>query len=156
MFVVISEGLGADYLKKESEKKGLSNLLLLPFQDYNQMPYVLGTADILLAILEKDAGVFSVPSKVLTYLCSAKPVVLAVPLNNQSAKMVLNIQAGYCSSPDNHNDFFNNINLLIESESLRNELGRNGRVYAEQHFKINNVALEFISIFKFLKNNNTL
>ena len=69
--VVVSEGLGAKFLKKKREEFKLDNLIILDFQPFESVPEVMGTADILIAILDKDAGVFSVPSKVLTYHCAA-------------------------------------------------------------------------------------
>ena len=84
--VVITEGLGADYLKVEIEKYGISNLILMPFQPFEKLPMVLATADTLLTILESDAGVFAVPSKVLTYLCAQRPLLLSLPQENLSSK----------------------------------------------------------------------
>ncbi len=71
--VVISEGIGAEWLAAKQKEKQLANLVLLPYQDFHALPEVLATGDILCAVLEEDAGVFSVPSKVLTYLCAARP-----------------------------------------------------------------------------------
>ena len=68
--VVISEGLGAQWLKEQKNQLGLDNLILMNFQPFDQMSEVLGAADVLIALLEADAGVYSVPSKVLTYLCA--------------------------------------------------------------------------------------
>lgn len=148
LFIVISEGLGAEYLKREIEKNKISNILLLPFQEFSSMPLVLGAADILFAILDNDAGVFSVPSKVLTYLCSEKPIVLALPEDNQSAKLVLKLEAGYCVSSSDSFGFTQKIQSLIDNKELRKQMGQRGRIYAEQNFDISKIALEFIKIFQ--------
>ena len=58
--VVISEGVGRDFLEKMPP---LENLLLLDFQPYHRLPEVLASADVLLATLEADAGQFAVHSK---------------------------------------------------------------------------------------------
>ncbi len=147
VFVIISEGLGVDFLRKEKEKRQLDNLRILPFQDFRHMSQVLGTADILLAILEKDAGVYSVPSKVLTYLCAQKPIVLAMPPANLSAAIVREQQAGYCISPEDNRGFCRHIEKLVGDEALRREMGRNGRAYAEQHFDIARIENRFLQVF---------
>ncbi|VAW39603.1 Glycosyl transferase, group 1, partial [hydrothermal vent metagenome] len=72
--VVISEGLGADWLQEQKAAHQLPNLTLLPYQPFADLPDVLGTANVLIAILEPDAGIFSVPSKVLSYLCAKRPL----------------------------------------------------------------------------------
>ncbi|WP_436486906.1 glycosyltransferase family 4 protein [Chitinophaga sp. ARDCPP14] len=152
VFIVISEGLGAAFLQKEKEERQLDNLLLLPFQDFRDMSQVLGAADILLAILENDAGAYSVPSKVLTYLCAKKPIVLAMPPDNLSAAIVLDNKAGYCISPDNQQGFCQHIEKLLRDTTLRQEMGHNGRAYAEKHFDIKHIENKFLQVFNTILN----
>lgn len=152
VFIVISEGLGAAFLQKEKEQLQLDNLLLLPFQDFRDMSQVLGAADILLAILENDAGTYSVPSKVLTYLCAKKPIVLAMPPDNLSAAIVLDNKAGYCISPDNQQGFCRHIETLLADAALRQEMGLNGRAYAERNFDIKHIENKFLEVFNTILN----
>lgn len=147
-FIVISEGLGASYLTAEKEKRQLDNLQILPFQDFRHMSQVLATADILMAILEKDAGTYSVPSKVLTYLCAQKPIVLAMPPANLSASIVQRNNAGYCVPPDDATAFCKHIERLLADAPLRQVLGKNGRAYAETHFNISRIQDRFLHVFK--------
>jgi colanic acid biosynthesis glycosyl transferase WcaI len=148
VFIVISEGLGAELIKKESKRLDLKNMIVLDFQDYNDLPLVLSNADILISILEKDAALYSVPSKVLTYLCAKKPIVLSVPSSNLSAKILSNANAGFCIESGNEEAFIKSIEILIEDSELRDELGLNGRNYAEQNFPISIIAKKFITVFK--------
>ncbi|MGO4293674.1 glycosyltransferase family 4 protein [Chitinophaga sp. RAB17] len=152
VFIVISEGLGAAFLQKEKEQQQLDNLLLLPFQHFRDMSQVLGAADILLGILENDAGIYSVPSKVLTYLCAQKPIVLAIPPSNLSAAIVLENKAGYCTAPDDHQGFCHHIEKLVADASLRKEMGYNGRSYAEKHFDIHHIENKFLQVFEAIGN----
>jgi glycosyltransferase involved in cell wall biosynthesis len=152
LFIIISEGLGADFLQKEKEKKHLDNLLLLPFQDFRDMSLVFGTADILLAILENDAGAYSVPSKVLAYLCAEKPIVLAMPPDNLSATIVTDNKAGYCITPDNLQGFFQQIEKLVTDPVLRRQIGLNGRAYAEKNFAITHIENRFMEVFNTVLN----
>lgn len=144
--VVISEGIGADYLQEQKKQFNLDNLHLFPFQSFSDLSNVLGTANVLVAILEEDAGIFSVPSKVLTYLCSQKPIVLAVPENNLSAKIIKEYNAGLYNNCNDFAGFYSNLEKLFLDEKLRNELGNNGRKYAETHFIIETLAQKFISV----------
>lgn len=146
--VVISEGLGADWLQEQKAAHGLSNLILLPYQPYEDLPDVLGAADVLMAILEPDAGVFSVPSKVLSYLCAARPLLLAVPPENLSARIVAQNEAGLVVLPDDTAAFVRAADVLRQDENLRQQLGRNGRAYAETHFDIEKITDQFESIIR--------
>ncbi|MBS1504449.1 MAG: glycosyltransferase [Bacteroidetes bacterium] len=148
LFLVISEGIGAEILKRQINDMRLTNLMVLPYQDYKDLSMVLGSADILLSILEEDAALFSVPSKVLTYLCAKKPIVLSVTETNLSAKIVSRSNAGFCATPNNINSLVDKINILITDEELRKSMGENGRGYAERNFNVAHITEKFINIFR--------
>jgi colanic acid biosynthesis glycosyl transferase WcaI len=137
---VISEGVGADWLRIQNEHMCLPSLNMLPFQPYDQLPLVLASADILVAILEPDAGIFSVPSKVLTYLCAGKPLLLAVPPENLSARIVSEANAGIVVHPDNIAGFIEGAHRLLADGDLRARMGANARKYAEEHFNIEQIT----------------
>ncbi|HVW99839.1 MAG TPA: glycosyltransferase, partial [Candidatus Babeliaceae bacterium] len=50
LFLVISEGIGAEILQRQIHDMRLTNLMVLPYQDYKDLSMVLGSADILLSI----------------------------------------------------------------------------------------------------------
>lgn len=141
--VVITEGLGADFLKKRKEHHHLDNLIVYPFQPYESLPQVFSSADVLIALLEKDAGTFSVPSKILTYLCMKKPLLLAVPQNNLAAKIVHSNQAGWVCPPDDIDSFLKAADRLYHDETHRQFLALNGYFYAQNTFDIETITDTF-------------
>lgn len=144
--VVISEGAGADWLARQKKTLKLNNLILMDFQPFEQMPQVHASADVLVAILEKDAGVFAVPSKVLTYLCAKRALLLAVPSANLAARIVKRIHAGLVVEPDDIGGFAEVAMRLIKDKGLRQSMADNGRAYAEQAFDIGRIANRFEEI----------
>jgi len=146
MFIIISNGIGAELIKKEKGRLGLENIMVLDFQDYHDLPLILGSADILISVLEKDAAMYSVPSKVLTYLCSQRPVVLSVAGFNLSAKIVADANAGICVNTNELESFAGALKTLINDKVLRENLGANGRRYAEENFNMSKIADKFIHI----------
>jgi glycosyltransferase involved in cell wall biosynthesis len=143
---VTSEGLGADYLKSKIKKHGISNLVLLPFQPFEELPLVLGTADINIAILEPDAGVFAVPSKVLTYLCAQRPLLLSVPHENLAAKIVKENNAGLVVPESDSDAFIDAAKTLFSNNDLRQNFARNGLAYAKKKFDIEKITSKFEQI----------
>jgi glycosyltransferase involved in cell wall biosynthesis len=146
-FIIISNGIGAKVISEEKVQSGLDNIMVLDFQEYEDLPMILGSADILISILEKDAAQYSVPSKVLTYLCSQRPIVLSVDEENLSAKIVKGADAGICTASGNAEEFTSAITQLIGDINLRKQYAANGRRYAEEHFDIKLIAGKFIHIF---------
>ena len=124
--LVVSEGAGVEWLAEQAAGEGLRSLRCLGFQPFEVLPDVLGSADVLVAILEPDAGVFSVPSKVLSYFCAGRPVLLAVPRENLAAKIVVESGAGLVVEPSDLAGFCAAAQQLIDSPELRATL-RPGR-----------------------------
>ncbi len=144
--VVVSEGLGADWLQAQRSMHKLNNLKLLSFQPFEEMSNVLGTADVLVAILEPDAGIYSAPSKVLTYLCAQRPLLLAVPPENLSAKIVSDNGAGLVVSPLDEESFLLAAERLKDDVTLRNRFATNARHFAERTFDIKIICDKFEAI----------
>lgn len=146
VILVISEGPGADWLKGRKQERGLHNLRLVHYQTYERFPDVLGSADVLVAMVRPDAGSFSVPSKVLSYLCARRPLLLAVPEENLAARIVSQNRAGLVVAAADVMGFIKAADRLAGSPSLREELATNGRAYAERQFDIERICDEFEGI----------
>ncbi len=146
--VVVSQGAGIEWLREQKATENVKNLRLLPFQPFEALPEVLGAADVLVAILTPDAGVFSVPSKVLTYLCAARPLLLAVPPQNLAARIVTEHEAGLVVPPHANRAFLEAGAQLAADAALRARLGANARAYAEAHFAIEPIADRFEAVLE--------
>jgi glycosyltransferase involved in cell wall biosynthesis len=146
--VVISEGLAADWLKVQKAKLHLNNLVLLGFQPFDRFSEVLSTADVFVTILEREAGVFSVPSKVLSYLCAGRPLLLSVPAENLSAKIVSQNRAGLVVDPQDEKGFLEAAGLMLADPAARSRMSQNSRAYAERFFDINMICNKFEKILE--------
>ena len=149
--VVTSQGVGAEVVRAEAERRGLDRLRVAGFQPFEAMADVMGAATVLVALLEPDAGVFSVPSKVLSYLCAARPVLLAVPDDNLAARIVARGDgahpAGLVVPPGHPDAFAAAARTLLADADLRSRMGAAGRAYAERSFDIDTIADRFEAIF---------
>jgi len=141
--LVISEGLGADFLKEQKEQLNLVNLEIMPYQPFSDLPDVLGSADILLVLLEPEAGIFSVPGKVLSHLCAGRPQVGLIPRENRASRVINESCGGIAIDSRCPDDFIDGVVRLIESPKKRAILGRNARAYAEREFDITRIAEVF-------------
>jgi len=143
VFVVVSEGAGADYIKNKAKQRNL-NILILPFQEFSILPKVLASSDILLTVLEKDAGIFSVPSKVWSYYCAARASFLCVPEDNLAARITIQNKAGIVFQ-DNQ-DFIEMINYFNKNSDELTDFGVRARRYAENNFDIEKITCKFENI----------
>lgn len=144
--VVVSAGPGTDWL--EHEGAGEPALRLLPYQPYERLPEVLASADVLVALLEPEAGAFSVPSKVLTYLCAERPLLVSVPRDNLAARVVQRSGGGLVVPPSDPVALVAAAAKLRTEAGMRHELGRHARAYAEKVFDLDGIADRFEQILE--------
>ncbi len=145
---VVSQGMGADWLRQQNSKFGLTNLIVLPYQQPQQLRAMYAAADILLAVLTEDAGQFSVPSKVLTYLCAGRPILAAMPLNNLAARIIRSEAVGLVVSPDDPQGWVAAGESLLADSNLRMTMGTAAHAYATRNFSIDKITSRFESILK--------
>ncbi|GAB5536535.1 MAG: hypothetical protein Rubg2KO_27840 [Rubricoccaceae bacterium] len=147
--VVVSSGAGADWLlAQKAARDDLRQLEVLPFQPFDALPDVLATASVLAAILEPDASVVSVPSKVLAYLCAGRAISLAVPPDNLAARIVTREGAGLVAPPANADAYLAQTLALATDADRQREMGAAGRAYAERTFRLDAIADRFEQILK--------
>ena len=120
--------------------------MLLPFQDFAALPQVVATGDVLMAVLEPDAGIYSVPSKVLTYLCAGRPLLAAMPAENLASRILTREKAGIVVPAGDRAGFVAAAERLASDPALRAELGRNALAYADRSFDIAAVARRIAGI----------
>lgn len=95
---VVSEGEGADVVAM-SAAAAEGNVAVFDFQPADYLPDVLGSADVLVALLEPDATKFSIPSKVLSYMAAGRPIVGLMPADNPAAIDIV-AAGGFVADPD--------------------------------------------------------
>ena len=141
--VVVSQGAGAAWLTQAIESHNLTNLVVLPYQDSDQLPAMYASAEVLLVLLTEDAGQFSVPSKILTYLCAKRPVLAAIPAENLAARILEASGAGFVTAPTDHTDFIQKAEVLLGAPELRQTMGDKAEAWATKNFEIGQITDHF-------------
>jgi glycosyltransferase involved in cell wall biosynthesis len=145
--VVVSEGKGRDWLEAWKAEQKADNLVLLDFQPYEDLPDMMATAEFLVAILEPDASKFSVPSKVLTYLCSGRPILGVLPPDNSVSEILSSYRAGRVVDPSDRDKVAGEAVALLDDPDSCHSMGRAGRRYAEATFSPEVAADQFLQVF---------
>ncbi|MDA4107349.1 hypothetical protein MHOL44478_08755 [Mycobacterium holsaticum DSM 44478] len=121
----------------------------MDYQPYEQLPDMLGSADVLLVLLEADASRFSVPSKILNYLCARRPVLALLPLENAAAHMLRDAEAGIVVVPEEAAGATSAMFRLLSDPELREQMAASGRQYAERTFDIRTIGDNFEKVIRF-------
>lgn len=146
--VVVNEGPAVAVLEKEAQRLDVP-LTLLPFQPYQRLSEVLGSGDVLVVLLEKAAGGFSVPSKTLSYLCAGRPVLALMPEENLAAGLV-NDAGGLVLPPQEASlpAAAAWVAGLLCDRDRRVALGHQARALAEREFALEGCADRFEALLQ--------
>jgi glycosyltransferase involved in cell wall biosynthesis len=144
--VVVNQGPAEQVLREEAAAQDVP-LLLLPFQPYERLSEVLGSGDVLVVLLEQDAGAFSVPSKTLSYLCAGRPVLGLMPAENLAATLVRAVD-GCVLPPDEAAlpEAAQWVREVLANADRARALGKAGRALAEREFALTACADRFEEI----------
>lgn len=142
---VVSEGEAADDLAARAASD--PTLRVLPFQPAEDLPSVLSSADVLVALLEPDATKFSIPSKVLSYMAAGRPIVGLMPSDNPAAADITDC-GGMVADPTDAGvvaavDW---LTLLADDRERQTMIGKRTRELAERKFQADDVAAKFEKI----------
>jgi glycosyltransferase involved in cell wall biosynthesis len=151
MTVVIAQGAGAEWLRQNKSKAPANSLMILPFQPYDRHAEILASSDVLITLLDSDCGAFSVPSKLLAYMCAERPLLLAAPPENLASRIVRRADAGIATSA-NAADFLEGANQLLSDKPRLPQYSANGRAYAEKNFSIDSICDEFLEVIAYAFN----
>lgn len=146
--VVVNEGPAEPVLREEAERLGVP-MTLLPFQPYERLSEVLGSGDVLVVLLEQDAGGFSVPSKTLSYLCAGRPVLGLMPSENLAAQLIASVD-GCVLAPaaESLDEAVAWINALLDDPGRSADLGARARALAEREFSLPASADRFEAVLQ--------
>lgn len=143
--VFILQGVGPllDDLIALKENLQLTNVFFLPPVAKTDMPFVLKEIDVAIVPLKK-LTIFegAIPSKIFEAMSMEIPLLLGV--DGEARKhFIENAKAGYFCEPENENDLAEKINYLLLNPSQIKTMGKNGRIYVNEHFNRNKIALNF-------------
>jgi len=150
LFLFVGDGPEKPYLQAKAQEYGLANVRFLPVQSYDVYPLVLQASDACLVNLKPTLTTPVVPSKIMNIMASGRPVLANVPLNGDAAHIIRDSKSGFCLEAGDAKGLADAILKLNRNPQLIEEMGVNGRRYAEEHFSRQVCVGQFEQLFESL------
>jgi colanic acid biosynthesis glycosyl transferase WcaI len=148
LFLMVGDGLEKNKLMAEAEKLKLTNVKFFPMQPKTKYSEVLHASDACLVTLKRGKTTPVVPAKLIRIMSSGRPVIASVPLDGDVPKIVAAARCGLVVEPENPDLLAQAILKLYNNPSLAEELGKNGRKYAEKHFSLEACTTKYENLFR--------
>jgi len=148
VIVLVGAGSQLDSVRRQVADANLTNVVLTGGLDSRMMPELFGHADCLLVTLGRDPALSAtVPSKVQAYLKAGRPIVGAI--SGSAADLIAAAGAGLTVEAEDSSGLAKRI-LELHNMPIgrREEMGRAGRAYYEQHFDAGAVVNRLLEILE--------
>jgi glycosyltransferase involved in cell wall biosynthesis len=103
--------------------------------DAANVPFLQSLGHVCLLPLRKGAGLSSIPSKLIAYMLSAKPVLATLDSGSDTARCIQEAQCGWVGEPE-HVEWLaaKMAEVAALPSAVLMEIGQRGRTYGLQHF----------------------
>jgi colanic acid biosynthesis glycosyl transferase WcaI len=148
LFLIVGDGVEKARLEAKARQMEPCNVRFLPMQPREKYPAVLHASDIGLVTLHAEVRTPVVPSKILSIMAAGRPVVAAMNLDGDGPRLIAEARCGLCVPPEDPEALAQAVLKLYHDPSLRQELGRNGRRYAEEHLSLERCVARYEALLQ--------
>ncbi len=146
LFLLVGDGVTKKKLEAYVLEVGLTNVKFLPMQPADKYNQLLTNSNTCLVSLRKELATPVVPGKLQSIMAAGRPAICSMSRHSDAVQLIEEANCGIYVEPGNPQALAEAILFLYENPSLAEELGRNGRVYAWQHFQKDDCIRQYNSI----------
>ena len=132
-FVLVGDGAAAQEVKSAIEEESITNVVLLPFQPYEEISHVFSLGDAGLIISKPGVGGSSVPSKTFGIMAAERPVLASFDKDSALVALINSSGCGVTSEAGNIEDFKAAVRKLYNAKEETRLMGKRGRAYLEEN-----------------------
>ena len=144
-FLFVGQGDEVELLLKEMSNNKLKNITYLPPVDQNTYFEMLNEFDIGMFSLHSGHKTHNFPGKLLGYMSYSKPILGCVNNGNDLADVVNSAKAGIVVNSNDELGLYKAAKILIDSKSIRNKMGKNGRDLLLSQFSVKSISKQIVS-----------
>ncbi len=147
-FLVIGGGSKQADLARLARERGLKNFQFLPTQPGEVLAEMLAAADVLVLTTKPGVGKSSFPGRIYNFLLAARPVIVSIDADSDTARLVREAGAGLVTAPGNVEDFCQALTTLYHDASWRERLGRSGAEFIARQYSPEAVVEQYDRLLK--------
>ena len=134
-YLLVGDGAARANVQARAGSLGLSNLHFLPFQPRERFFELLTRANVCLVTQRRTVADVVFPSKVLTLLAAARPVIASVGADSEVSRVIAESGAGMTIAPEDPRALADAVATLRANPLVRERMGRAGRAYALERWE---------------------
>jgi len=133
-FLIVGDGARKGAVMAEAERLRLANVRFFPLQPADRFAEILAAANVLILHQQRDVLDTVIPSKLLTYMASGRPIIATVAASSETALAVERARCGSVIEPESPAALAAEILNLYQNAELVHQYGARGRSFVCEHF----------------------
>lgn len=134
VFVIAGHGAYRKTLEEKVRRSGAGNVMMLPVQPKEMLPYMISAADACLMPQKKNVKDIVMPSKLLAILASGRPVIAGAHPDSELAAIFAAAGCGILVEPENPGQLAKAVLELAADPRKGEAFGSSGRAFAAAKF----------------------
>ncbi len=127
--VIVGGGAKRDWLDEQIAARQLDNVMLLPYQPREWIPFNYATADLCIIPMKAGMTIDTFPSKIYTIMAAARPALVSADPNSELKHVIENADCGWVAMPDDAADLADKIRVAYDNRDEGVAKGERGREY---------------------------
>ena len=145
-FVLIGEGAAKNELEEKIKARSITNMILLPFQPYEDIAHVFSLGDVGLIISKPGIGGSSVPSKTWSIMAAKRPILASFDLDSELSHHIDRIKCGVTVDASKKNQFI--AEVLKLAKETNQQYGENGYRYVTESITKENCTRQYVDVIR--------
>ncbi len=144
---IVGDGNVKEQFIADVKAQGIDNIEIYPLQPVELVPDVYSAGSVCIIPLRTGVIYNGVPSKAPILMACNRVIVNSVDINSEYAGMFNENKIGVAVDIGDYDTLAEKIKELYHSPELREELSKNAKAFAQQHFSSTQNTKKFIDIF---------
>ncbi len=143
IFVIVGDGAYKTEFFRKYKQLNLHNVLFLPLQPKEMLPYMLSAADVSLVLQKKQMTDIVMPSKLLGIMACGSPVIVGANLGSNLHGIISESGCGIIIKPEDSVQLLDAMMEIYHNPHKAEEFGRKGRDFAVKHYSKEEILCAF-------------
>ena len=148
VFLIIGEGPQKEKIHLNIKKHNLTNIILLPFQSEDVLPFSLSSGDFSVVTLNQAMDQLTVPSKLYPAMAAGQAILALFSENTDISDIVKENNAGIVVEQGDHENFVREISRLSNNEYLLREMKKNSRIAVNNKYSMKISVKKYLDLFE--------
>ena len=148
LFLIAGNGPKFTYTERKIREQALDNVMIVPILPRDRYVKLLAASDVALVTLSPRVTTPVVPSKMLSIMSAARPIIASLPLSGDAPGFIRESGCGLVVPAGDNEGFLAAVKKLQADPGLRKKMGAEGRKTVVEKYSLQAAARVYEAIFK--------